>query len=234
MIPRAALLVSILQFALCSFGQVPGSQPRPRGRSVAVGTQVLDVGAKATLERDTIRLTLPLSAAPDPGARVSVWLASPKDVRSGETVATLIANRSAVSATIPWPMDARGVRGDDIGWYRIGYRVDVNGTERSHGVVSVGAITTNLMELRLAYPKMIAQAHGLGARVIAVNPVTGQALPGVNVKATLSDDEDDSRKKTFTRVATTGRNGEAILTFPSLGEPGDSLDLTVEGTLVGG
>jgi hypothetical protein len=100
-------------------------------------------------------------------------------------------------------------------------------------VLSVGAITANLMELRLAYPKMIAQAHPLSARVIAVNPVTGKALPGVNLKATLSDDEDKSKKKAFTRVATTGRNGEAILTFLPLGEPGDSLDLTVEGTLTG-
>ncbi len=63
--------------------------------------------------------------------------------------------------------------------------------------------------------------------------MTGKALPGANLKATLSDDEDKSNKKSFTRVATTGRNGEAILTFPSLGEPGDSLSLTVEGTLAG-
>ena len=76
-------------------------------------------------------------------------------------------------------------------------------------------------------------SHALSGRVFAVNPVTGKALPGANLKATLSDDEDKSNKKSFTRVATTGRNGEAILTFPSLGEPGDSLSLTVEGTLAG-
>ena len=73
----------------------------------------------------------------------------------------------------------------------------------------------------------------MSARVIAVNPVTGKALPGVNLKATLSDDEDESKKKSFTRVAKTRRDGEAILTFVPLGEPGDSLDLTVEGTLTG-
>ena len=82
----------------------------------------------------------------------------------------------------------------------------MNGAERSHGVLSVGAITANLMELRLAYPKMIAQAHPLSARVIAINPVTGKTLPGVNVKATLSNNEVDP-KKSFTRVARTGRNG---------------------------
>ena len=178
MIPRAALLVSILQFALSSFGQVPGVQAREQTGNVAIEPQVLEAGSKATLEKETIRVTLPLSAVPGLGAKVVVWLASPKDLRSGETAATLSTNGRAVSATLPWPKDTRGVREEDIGWYRIGYRVEVNGAERSHGVLSVGAITANLMELRMAYPKMIAQAHPLSARVIAVNPVTGKALPG--------------------------------------------------------
>ncbi|MFY9852613.1 MAG: alpha-2-macroglobulin family protein [Terracidiphilus sp.] len=195
--------------------------------------QVLEAGAKATLAKDTIRVMLPLSAAPGHGGRVVVWLASPKDVRSGETVAIVSANGHAASATMPWPIDARGVREEDIGWYRIGYRIEMDGAERSHGVLSVGAITANLMALRLAYPKLIAQGRSLSARVVAVNPVTGKALPGVNLKATLSDDEDDSKKKSLTRVAMTGRKGEAILTFAPLGEPGDSLDLTVDGALTG-
>ena len=233
MIPRVVLLVSFFSFALSSFGQVPGSQPRQQAGAVTTAPQVLESGAKTTLEKDAIRVTLPLSAVPGAGTRVVVWLESPKDVRSGETVAAVGANGRAVSAMLPWPKDAKGVLEDDIGWNRIGYRVEVNGAERSYGVLSVGAIAANLMALRLAYPKLIAQGHALSARVIAVNPVTGKTLPGVNLKATLSDDEEASKKKSFTRVATTGRNGEAILTFEPLGEPDDSLDLTVEGTLNG-
>jgi hypothetical protein len=218
---------------MSSLGQVSIVQARQPAENAAAEPLVFEAGIKATLEKDTIRVMLPLSAVPRSGARVSVWLASPKDVRSGETVAALTENGHAVSAALPWPLDARGVREQDIGWYRIGYRVEVNGAERSHGVLSVGAITANLMELRLAYPKMIAQAHPLSARVIAVNPVTGKALPGVNIQATLADEEGKSKKRAFTRVATTGRNGEAILTFLPLGEPGDSLDLAVAGTLSG-
>src|ERR1035438_5970693 len=119
MIPRAALLVSILQFALSSFGQVPGVQARQQAGNVAIEPQVLEAGSKATLEKDTIRVTLPLNAVPGLGAKVVVWLASPKDLRIGETVATLSTNGRAVSATLPWPKDARGVREEDIGWYRI-------------------------------------------------------------------------------------------------------------------
>ena len=62
MIPRAALLVSILQFALSSFGQVPGGQAREQTGNVAIEPQVLEAGSKATLEKETIRVTLPLSA----------------------------------------------------------------------------------------------------------------------------------------------------------------------------
>jgi hypothetical protein len=115
MIPRAALLVSILQFALSSFRQVPGVQAREQAGNVAIEPQVLEAGTKATLEKDTIRVTLPLSAAPGPGAKVVVWLASPKDVRSGETVATMSANGRAVSASLSWPKDTHGVPEEDIG-----------------------------------------------------------------------------------------------------------------------
>jgi hypothetical protein len=64
MIPRAALLVSILQFALSSFGQVLGVQLRLQAGSVPTVPQVLEVGAKTTHAKDTIRVMLPLSAAP--------------------------------------------------------------------------------------------------------------------------------------------------------------------------
>src|SRR5258708_4975318 len=104
---RAALLVSFLQFVLGSFGQVSGSQPRPLSGTEATIPQVLEAGAKATLEKDTIRVTLPLSAVLAPGAKVAIWLASPKDVRSTETVATVSANGRVTSAILTWPKDAR-------------------------------------------------------------------------------------------------------------------------------
>ena len=69
---------------------------------------------------------------------------------------------------------------------------------------------------------------------MAMNPVTGKALAGVKLKATLLDDDTDPKKvKRDTREAATARNGEAILNFSPMGEPGDELDLTVVGTLSG-
>jgi hypothetical protein len=212
---RVAFLISILQLALGAWGQV------------------VEGGARATLEKDAICVALPLSGAAGSGTRVVVWLASPTNVRSVETVATLSENGRLASATLAWPKDATGKNEDDIGWFRVGYRVEVNGSQASSGVLSVGAITANLMALRIAYPKMIAQGSPGRVRVLAVNPVTGKALGGVSLRATLTRDEVDSPKKTLTRVGRTGRNGEAILSFAALGEPGDSLDLSVAGTLAG-
>src|SRR5580698_814506 len=146
MLPRAALLISILQFALSSFGQLPGLQARQLTGSVGAESAIREAGAKATLEKDAIRVMLPIREVAGPEARVVVWLISPKDMRSGETVATMSANGHAVLATLPWPKDAHGVREEDIGWYRIGYRVEGNGVEHANGVLSVGAITANLLE----------------------------------------------------------------------------------------
>jgi hypothetical protein len=177
MIRRTALLVSILQFASISFAQNLSIQLRQQAGNAAAELQVLEAGAKATLEKDTIHVTLPLSAVPSPGARVVVWLASPKDVRSGETVATVNTNGRAASAILPWPKDARGAREEDIGWYRVGYRVDVSGTERSHGVLSVGAITANLMELRLAYLSTNAATPMLFRNLAVSSPSVASKYP---------------------------------------------------------
>lgn len=67
MIRRAVLLASFLQFALGSFGQVSGVQHRPLSGTEAAVPQVLEAGAKATHEKDTIRGTLQLTAALGPG-----------------------------------------------------------------------------------------------------------------------------------------------------------------------
>lgn len=185
---RSLLLLVFLQFAFDLVAQTGVVRQRSAGDPVAA-TLVIEGGAKATLEKDSIRVALPLSAASKPGTKVTVWLASPKDVRSGETVAILSPDRKSASAALPWPNDAQEKREEDIGWYRIGYRVDENGVEQAHGMLSIGAIASNLMELRLAYPKLVAPGHGISARVIAVNPVTGRSLSGVRPRPHNHEEE---------------------------------------------
>jgi len=229
--------LALLFFVLFQFGVISGAQSalqpqRPAGTPAAVAL-VDEDGAKATLEKDAIHVKLPLRAPLKSGTNVVLWLDSPKNVRSGETLANLSTDRKAASAALPWPKDRKGKPEDDIGWYRVGYRVNVNGEENASGVLSIGAIATNLMELRLAYPKLVVQGREISARVIAVNPVTGKSLSGVRLKATLTGDDDTKKKPGQTRTSVTGRNGEAIFGFSSTGDPGDTLDLTVEGTMTG-
>ncbi len=233
MIPRAALLVPVLHVVLASHAQLPAARHSLHAPAATSEARVLEAGARAILDSDRMRVRLPLSAALDAATRVVVWLESPKDVRTSETVAALTADGRAVSAVLSWPADARARHEEDIGWFRIGYRVEQNGADRAHGMLSVGAIATNLMSLRVAYPRMVALGHAVSARVVALNPVTGKVLPGVSIKASLFDDDSIAGKKTVGATAITARNGEAILTLPALGRTGEGLELKVEGTMPG-
>ena len=58
------------------------------------------------------------------------------------------------TAVLPWPKDAKGKPEKDVGWFRVGYRVESNGAESASGIISIGAIATNLMDLRLAYARV--------------------------------------------------------------------------------
>jgi len=246
MIRNALSFAMILGLAVCAAAQGPNpAQGNDAGKAVR-GPQVVETAARATLENDAIRLTLPLNEAagtgvssgvrPDvrPGVRVVAWLLSPKNERTPDTVAEVQAGAREVVMTLAWPNGLPEIGIAAIGWYRIGYRVDVNGAESSHGILSVGAITGNLIALRLAFPPNIAQGQGVSLRVEAMNPVTGKSLPGVKLTATLADNETDSKElKQDMHEAVTARNGEAILNFAPMGEPGDDLDLSVVGTLSG-
>jgi hypothetical protein len=224
----------IFGLAVCAAAQ--GSNPaqgNDAGKAVR-GPQVVETAARATLENDAIRLTLPLNEAAGTDVRVVVWLLSPKNLRTAETVAEVRADAREAVLTLTWPNGLPEIGIAAIGWYRICYRVEVGGAESSDGILSVGAITANLIALRLAFPSKIAQGQGVSLRAMAMNPVTGKPLAGVQLKAILLDDDTDPKKvKRDTHEAVTARNGEAILNFAPMGEPGDDLNLSVVGTLGG-
>jgi hypothetical protein len=234
MIRKTLSFAMILGLAVSAAAQE--SQPAQKNNTgrAASGPRVVEAAARATLEKNAIRLTLPLDEAAAPNLRVVAWLLSPKNERSGETSAEVTPGARAAALTLPWPKSSEEIGVADVAWYRIGYRVEVEGAESSRGVLSVGAIAANLIALRLAYPRLVAQGEGVSARVMAINPVTGKPLAGVKVQATLVDDDTDPKKvKRDLREAVTGRNGEAIFSFAPMGEPDDDLDLNVTGTLSG-
>ena len=167
-----------------------------------------------------------------------MWTLSPTGAKSAETAVEFAADARLVSATLPWPRDEKGKKADEIGWYRIGYRIEAENAAAVKGVPSIGQIAPNLLTLRLALEEGPVAGKPLTVRVYAVNPVTGKSFRGVWLEGTLEYDV-DAKEGTkagppkVVRAATTGLEGEAALVYPIAGAPGDSATLTVTGTLVG-
>jgi len=129
MVARVALLVSIVLSTSASFAQLKSPEPARNSTKVIPVTRVLEAAAKATLEKDNIRVVLPLSAQAASDLKAVVWLASPKDMRYGEVTAAFSADGKSAMASLPWPKDTRGNNEVDIGWFRLCYRLEKEGIE---------------------------------------------------------------------------------------------------------
>jgi hypothetical protein len=234
MIGKTAFLALFLGLVACACAQGPGHIAGNGSKGAAGGPQIVERAATATIEKDAIRLKLPLNQAAGPDVRVVVWLLSPRNERSSETAVDVESGAREVNGVLALPKGKEKINIQDVAWYRIGYRVEADGSERAHGILSVGAITSNLIALRLALPSEIRRGQEISARVMAINPVTGKQLAGVVLEATLgTEGADPDKVKRDVREAITARNGEAILNFAPPDAPGDDLELTVVGTLSG-
>jgi hypothetical protein len=195
-----------------------------------------EANVRAVLAENSVRVELPLYAPASASERAVVWLLSPEGVASGETSTALREGSLRAALTLPWPKDARGAAVKEIGWYRIGYRIEANGALAAHGVLSVGAIALNLMELRLAKPVSLVAGTPIQFRVYAGNPITRAPFSGVQLKAALELESDSSgeemtSKRTIVREATTDGSGEALITFPKKDAVIESVSITVTGSL---
>jgi hypothetical protein len=194
-------------------------------------------------QNNSIRFELPLTRPAVAGERAVAWLLFPDGFAWGETSVALREGSRSASLTLPWPWDKQGIVTKDLGWYRIAYRLEVNGKPIAHDVFSIGAIATDLLGLRLAHPEKLAAGKPLSVRVFAGNPITREPYRGVRLQATLlldaldsgadTDTETDKGKQTLLRTATTGLSGEALLNFPVKPAPGQTATLTVIGTTTG-
>jgi len=69
--------------------------------------------------------------------------------------ATIRPGERSAAFTLDWPSDAKGKRVDVVSRCRIAHRIDANGAETEHGILSVGVIAASLMWLRVVYLKQI-------------------------------------------------------------------------------
>ena len=194
---------------------------------------ILESRAQAVLGQKSIRVALPLSAPATGTERVIASILSPANATSGETAAVLRPGVLTADLTLPWPSDAHGKPADDIGWYRIGYRLESGATVK-RGMLSIGAIAPNLLSLRMAHPSKAIIGMPISVRVFAGNPVTQRPFKGVRLKATLTTDDDApprASKRAVIRDATTDAAGEASFSFPGPVNPRVTTTINVEGTL---
>jgi hypothetical protein len=218
-------------FALAGCVEIPGQTP-----DAAASVAVFESKASALLKLDAIQVQLPLSVPAAEGERAIAWLLSPSGARSGETAVDLGAGSRSASLMLPLPKDSRGNPAEQIGWYRVGYRIETAGTSRASGTLAIGGIVRNLLELRMASEERLVTGKPLSVRVYAGNPVTRTPFRGVHLEATLAFDADQAgkpAKQTIAREATTDKTGEAILSFPGPAGPGETATLRVKGTLTG-
>jgi len=227
------LLVAGFSIGLAFFGvHAVTAQTAPNAGPAAVN----EAKARAVLAQDSIRFELPLTAPAVTGERAVAWLLSPEGKPSGEKAVDLRAGARVASIDLPRPKDKQGAAVENVGWYRIAYRLEAAGRPAAHGVLSVGAIAPNLMELRLARELTLTAGKPIRIRVYAGNPITRAPFSGVQLKATLelgsnSSGEDETTKRTIVREAVTDGSGEALITFPKKEAVIESVSVTVVGSL---
>jgi hypothetical protein len=230
---RQACSFAIWAVVCVGFGRNGTASASPVAPSIAA----IESGARATLNQNAVELDLPFTAPAAKETRVVAWFLSPDNSPSVETAVTVTVGSRSAHLVLPWPKGRDGKPVEEIGWYRIGYRIESAGASVAHGILSVGAITPNLLALRLAKPETLVAGVPISVRVFAGNPVTRRPFRGVLLKATLTFDDDTGAdkpvKQPIVRSAATGSNGEAILNFPGMSEPGETATLKVEGTLTG-
>jgi hypothetical protein len=133
---------------------------------------VIEAGARASFQQDSIRFELPLAVPAGPGMHATIWILAPDGKRSGATAVDVHEGSARIVAIVPRPTEAAGKPIVKLDWYRIADSVQAPGAAATEGIVAVGAVAPNVMELRLVRPASLTSGQPIEVRVYACNPVT--------------------------------------------------------------
>jgi hypothetical protein len=223
----SSVVFVLLWFLLSGPGQ---AQPRQ-----AHLFTVDEVHASAALAGEQVEIRLPFTQPAETQATVSVWLVSPQGQAGIIVTKSIVSGTKVVEATLPRPRDEKGHAVEGIEWYRVEYRVDVPSASPAHGILALGALTTNLFHISLARPSgFLTPGKPLNVRIFAGNPVTRRPTRGARVSAELEIDlpgKKDPLK--LTRISGVNRSGEALFSFQIPDVVGVSATLHLEGVLRG-
>jgi hypothetical protein len=228
MIKRLLFLSLFSMFALADF--------HAQSLTASSSTAVIEAGARASFQQDSIRFELPLAVPAGPGVHATVWILAPDGKQTGVTAVDMREGSAKIIAIVPRPTEPDGKPVVKLDWYRIAYRVQAPGAAATEGIVAVGVVAPNAMELRLVRPASLISGQPIEVRVYACNPVTKAPLRNVHLTGALellaaSSSEEKRSKATVVREGTTDETGEAWLRFPKKSPAIESVTIQVHGML---
>jgi hypothetical protein len=224
----------LLFIALCSVFALADSQAQ--SLTASSSTAVIESGARAHFQQDSIRFELPLAVPAGAGVHATVWILAPSGKRSGLTAVEVQEGSAKIVAIVPRPTEADGKPVVKLNWYRIAYSVQAPGAVANEGIVAVGAVAANLLELRLVRPGYPKTGQPIELRVYACNPVTKAPVRNVHLIGTLeleaaSSTEEKRSKVKVVREGTTDVTGAAWLRFPKKSPAIEGVTIQVHGVL---
>lgn len=144
------------------------------------------------LQGDALRITLAIdnTLGRRLPAQITLELVDPKGQSHGE--AQREENIAPGLSKSDWVIRLSGIKQanlDDVFWYRLRYRVEVNSSGEPSvapisGIVSVSQIAPTMFRLEYAGPRAVRLGERFEALVRAIQPATFEPVPGVRLRAT--------------------------------------------------
>jgi hypothetical protein len=152
-------------------------------------------------------------------AHVQIELLDTDGVIRAQSDTTNQINPGASALNIPinlWLSGKSASETSEVLWYRLRYRVEpstANSFDPISGVVALAAIAPDVFALHIAAPEKAQEGAAYRLRVRAAQPLTSQAVAGVELAAELKFDGYDNDDVVLKQTARTDANGFATIDF---------------------
>jgi A-macroglobulin TED domain/Alpha-2-macroglobulin family/Carboxypeptidase regulatory-like domain/MG2 domain/A-macroglobulin receptor binding domain/Alpha-2-macroglobulin bait region domain/Macroglobulin domain MG3 len=151
-------------------------------------------------------------------ARVRVELLDPRGTvrASNEREELIKEGRSTLFIALRFQFsDLKSIERNEFLWYRLRYVITPkDAANESAGFISLSNITPDIFEVRVAASEFGREGALYRAHLRAVHPISGNAIEGVRVEASLKVEEDEGEKEIILKFGgVTNADGYATLNF---------------------
>jgi len=227
---RASLRLTCCSIAACFQLVAPTLWAQPNA-----SIKVDENGLSASFQADGFSISVPVlnSHAAEIDVVLVLDLLDPDDVVLSTTRRTLTVPPGATraSALLPFPSSGTSANPSERRWWRVRYRISRQGNDPAvAGIVALGAIAPDLFVLQTVHARSWSSGVAYRVRVHALNPVTHEPVPGVQLRAALTRDADG---RILEATAATDRQGEAALVWREVGGGETRADIVLTGRKIG-